>query len=775
MKDINKMKDNNTIIIKNNHNDKIYVHTFSHHNQICLFSHIHSKLIDHLKIRHNKLLIFKKILEVYLIEITNFAKYQKKYNKNKINLFINSACPYELLLFSSLIKCNILCNVSIRNICNSLHKQTFQKKQSIYNIFLSNKIKNKILTSIKKSVVPTNDIIVKSPKLILNNLHINKNCHMNKLKTYQVTNSNFFNMKQINNKNKKKLSYNNLNNYSNILQKQNYYNIKHIQKKKKKKKLCKLKNIKNIFMPKKKNSCLLSNIITNNNTYIFSKLNNKVIINYKHALDTLKNIRKTIQINSKHSQYNIQNQMNNLTNHPTNHKEKQIQMGKKETNNDFKKSNHKINCIFMTQKNKKYIVKKKIEDLQNQIKSYELKDKKMYKSNKLNRGNHNICDQNEIEDTNKCYNNNNDDDTYKNYNNDDTYKNYNNDNTYKNYNDDDHGNHESVKCTENKTNNEKSHSIKDNKIIQENIKKIKDFEKKYKSIQDNKNKTKYIKQQREFKLKINTRNKNIKLLQTKKLKNVHIKNYKKINKKNFISIIHADKKGNNTRIKFKINNENFNHPKIIEEKKKITYIKNKKCGTQLVNTTSKLLQHNNTCNNQKIEEKNDIIYNNQKNILTCKYSNTFSTKNKQNNNYHKNHFINLLSQTNKNKVLSSNSCVKYKLSDFSNKYKNNIFNEEKCSVLSKKDNIHTNHNHQTYDITNKISKNKYYNNNTSENYNNILEYYNKHKHISHNDNYIYNQHEDNILYNSSNSMESINNKKGTRIKNVKFQNQYFFF
>ncbi|ETW42191.1 hypothetical protein PFNF135_03689 [Plasmodium falciparum NF135/5.C10] len=528
-------------------------------------------------------------------------------------------------------------------------------------------------------------------------------------------------------------------------------------------------------MPKKKNSCLLSNIITNNNTYIFSKLNNKVIINYKHALDTLKNIRKTIQINSKHSQYNIQNQMNNLTNHPTNHKEKQIQMGKKETNNDFKKSNHKINCIFMTQKNKKYIVKKKIEDLQNQIKSYELKDKKMYKSNKLNRGNHNICDQNEIEDTNKCYNNNNDDDTYKNYNNDDTYKNYNNDNTYKNYNDDDHGNHESVKCTENKTNNEKSHSIKDNKIIQENIKKIKDFEKKYKSIQDNKNKTKYIKQQREFKLKINTRNKNIKLLQTKKLKNVHIKNYKKINKKNFISIIHADKKGNNTRIKFKINNENFNHPKIIEEKKKITYIKNKKCGTQLVNTTSKLLQHNNTCNNQKIEEKNDIIYNNQKNILTCKYSNTFSTKNKQNNNYHKNHFINLLSQTNKNKVLSSNSCVKYKLSDFSNKYKNNIFNEEKCSVLSKKDNIHTNHNHQTYDITNKISKNKYYNNNTSENYNNILEYYNKHKHISHNDNYIYNQHEDNILYNSSNSMESINNKKGTRIKNVKFQNQYFFF
>ncbi|KNC36676.1 hypothetical protein PFLG_02007 [Plasmodium falciparum RAJ116] len=395
-----------------------------------------------------------------------------------------------------------------------------------------------------------------------------------------------------------------------------------------------------------------------------------------------------------------------------------------------------INCIFMPKRLKKFFEKNRGLN-KNQIKSYELKDKKMYKSNKLNRGNHNICDQNEIEDTNKCYNNNNDDDTYKNYNNDDTYKNYNNDNTYKNYNDDDHGNHERVRY--------------------------------------NKNKTKYIKQQREFKLKINTRNKNIKLLQTKKLKNVHIKNYKKINKKNFISIIHADKKGNNTRIKFKINNENFNHPKIIEEKKKITYIKNKKCGTQLVNTTSKLLQHNNTCNNQKIEEKNDIIYNNQKNILTCKYSNTFSTKNKQNNNYHKNHFINLLSQTNKNKVLSSNSCVKYKLSDFSNKYKNNIFNEEKCSVLSKKDNIHTNHNHQTYDITNKISKNKYYNNNTSENYNNILEYYNKHKHISHNDNYIYNQHEDNILYNSSNSMESINNKKGTRIKNVKFQNQYFFF
>ncbi|SCM08853.1 conserved Plasmodium protein, unknown function [Plasmodium chabaudi adami] len=111
----------------------------------------YSDLIQCLMTHYQKISIFRKILDVYLIELKNFKKYQKEYTNNKLHFIASSKCPYNLLLFSFGIKCKWLSEICIRHICNNFNLNEFDKEKKLYFSFLSEKIKTKILNEFKES------------------------------------------------------------------------------------------------------------------------------------------------------------------------------------------------------------------------------------------------------------------------------------------------------------------------------------------------------------------------------------------------------------------------------------------------------------------------------------------------------------------------------------------------------------------------------------------------------------------------------------------------
>ncbi|KJP90294.1 hypothetical protein AK88_00142 [Plasmodium fragile] len=123
---------------------------------------IHNKLENHLNIHYRKIFIFKQILNIYLIELNNFKKYHKDYMISKINILINSKCPYDLLLFSILVKSKTLCEISVRKICHNFDITNFQTNKKIYAVFLNKKIKNNILKKIKTTVGENAYVTLKS-------------------------------------------------------------------------------------------------------------------------------------------------------------------------------------------------------------------------------------------------------------------------------------------------------------------------------------------------------------------------------------------------------------------------------------------------------------------------------------------------------------------------------------------------------------------------------------------------------------------------------------
>ncbi|ANQ08224.1 Uncharacterized protein PCOAH_00027410 [Plasmodium coatneyi] len=123
---------------------------------------IHKKLENHLNIHYRKIFMFKQILEIYLIELKNFKKYQKDYMIGKINILINCKCPYDLLLFSILVKSKSLCEISVRKICHNFDITNFQTNKKIYALFLNKKIKNNILKKIKTTVGENAYVTLKS-------------------------------------------------------------------------------------------------------------------------------------------------------------------------------------------------------------------------------------------------------------------------------------------------------------------------------------------------------------------------------------------------------------------------------------------------------------------------------------------------------------------------------------------------------------------------------------------------------------------------------------
>ncbi|KEG02334.1 conserved Plasmodium protein, unknown function [Plasmodium vinckei vinckei] len=111
----------------------------------------YSDLIQCLMTHYQKISIFRKILDIYLIELKNFKKYQKEYTNNKLHFIASSKCPYNLLLFSFGIKCKWLSEICIRHICNNFNLNEFDKEKKLYFSFLSEKIKTKILNKFKES------------------------------------------------------------------------------------------------------------------------------------------------------------------------------------------------------------------------------------------------------------------------------------------------------------------------------------------------------------------------------------------------------------------------------------------------------------------------------------------------------------------------------------------------------------------------------------------------------------------------------------------------
>ncbi|CAD2092220.1 conserved Plasmodium protein, unknown function [Plasmodium vinckei lentum] len=111
----------------------------------------YSDLIQCLMTHYQKISIFRKILDIYLIELKNFKKYQKEYTNNKLHFIASSKCPYNLLLFSFGIKCKWLSEICIRHICNNFNLNEFDKEKKLYFSLLSEKIKTKILNKFKES------------------------------------------------------------------------------------------------------------------------------------------------------------------------------------------------------------------------------------------------------------------------------------------------------------------------------------------------------------------------------------------------------------------------------------------------------------------------------------------------------------------------------------------------------------------------------------------------------------------------------------------------
>ncbi|ETB57510.1 hypothetical protein YYC_04394 [Plasmodium yoelii 17X] len=116
-----------------------------------ILSSFYSDLIQCLITHYQKISIFRKILDIYLIELKNFKKYQKEYIYNKLHFITNSKCSYNLLLFSFVIKCKWLSEISIRDICNNFNLNKFDKEKKQYFYFLSKKIKMKILNKFKEN------------------------------------------------------------------------------------------------------------------------------------------------------------------------------------------------------------------------------------------------------------------------------------------------------------------------------------------------------------------------------------------------------------------------------------------------------------------------------------------------------------------------------------------------------------------------------------------------------------------------------------------------
>ncbi|SCN12921.1 conserved Plasmodium protein, unknown function [Plasmodium malariae] len=117
--------------------------------QVNFFSNFFTKLISYLNVHFKKLFIFKNILDIYLIELKNFKKYYKEYIYNKFTIFVSSKCPYDLLLFSFLVKCKCLCQLSLRNICSNLNINKFHKYKNVYSLLLNRKLKYNILKKVK--------------------------------------------------------------------------------------------------------------------------------------------------------------------------------------------------------------------------------------------------------------------------------------------------------------------------------------------------------------------------------------------------------------------------------------------------------------------------------------------------------------------------------------------------------------------------------------------------------------------------------------------------
>ncbi|CAD2104974.1 hypothetical protein YYG_02025 [Plasmodium vinckei petteri] len=111
----------------------------------------YSDLIQCLMTHYQKISIFRKILDIYLIELKNFKKYQKEYTNNKLHFIASSKCPYNLLLFSFGIKCKWLSEICIRHICNNFNLNEFDNEKKLYFSLLSEKIKTKILNKFKES------------------------------------------------------------------------------------------------------------------------------------------------------------------------------------------------------------------------------------------------------------------------------------------------------------------------------------------------------------------------------------------------------------------------------------------------------------------------------------------------------------------------------------------------------------------------------------------------------------------------------------------------
>ncbi|CRG96456.1 conserved Plasmodium protein, unknown function [Plasmodium gallinaceum] len=554
------------------------------------FQNIYNKLADHLKNSYEKMLIFKKILDIYLIELKNIKKYQKEYTFNKVNILISSKCPYDLLIFSIIIQCKNLCEISIRNICNTFDFSNFRKEKNFYFLFLNKKIKTNFLKKIKKIV--RNDVYIELKKILFykelnrlmnNSLNIKTEEKSKLNKNYENNSDNkFFNNCLIGSF---KDNQTNLENKNELIKVQMENKMKKFK--------CKIKE------KIEKNTSFLSNVTTNN-LYMCSSLSNYENIKYFEGVDQIlktnntlslvKNIRKSLNINS-YSRFN----------YSSDEKEKLTEEKKDVNSSSFMKNkniNFKCdaskNFIMLTSPKRKEFFKNKINSLKNVFKNYELeahsemKNKNKKKNNikkivfrkDVNENNEKLCNSSVYNLKENVLKKN----EYINQINlkkknssellQDSKINKNNFVFFGEHKSDNCLNNDNVKLKLEKNNCEG----KKQKII-ENIENIKEIEKKYKRLKEIEKKEKLKKKLHELKLKKITKNNNIKILKNKALKT---------KKELYTSLVKKDINGFNTVIKFKINNDGHYESK--NKKNQRTFLKNQtkndfKSESYLVNKT----------------------------------------------------------------------------------------------------------------------------------------------------------------------------------------------
>ncbi|CRH00277.1 conserved Plasmodium protein, unknown function [Plasmodium relictum] len=534
--------------------------------QKVFYRNIYNKLTDHLKNNYEKILIFKKILDIYLIELKNFKKYQKQYIFNKVNILISSKCPYDLLIFSIIIQCKNLCEISIRNICNNFDFNNFQKEKNFYFLFLNRKIKNTFLKKIKKIV--SADVYTELKKILfykqLNRL-MNKSLSI-KTEEENKLNRNYENNSQGEFYNECLISCFEVNKIN--LKKKN--ELREDQKDNKKK-----KSIKEKKGRIKKNDSFLSNVTTNNLSTC-SSMNNYENMKYLENLDQIlktnntlslvKNIRKSLNINS-HCKSNDSSE----------EKEKLIEEKKimnSLPNVEHKNMNTKYdaskNFIMLNSLKKKKSLKNEINSLKNIFKNYELEAETEIKNknNKKNNTKKIIFEEN----VNKFYFDSFNDNYQKpcnlsicNLKENISKKNYINHKNLKtkNYSEflqdsktnksnigvyEEHRNQSCLSDINGKLKLEKNNCQKKKMKIIENIENIKEIEKKYKRLKDIERKEKLKKTLHELKLKKITKKNNMNILKNRALKT----------KREFCtSLVKKDINGFNTIIKFKINNDGY--------------------------------------------------------------------------------------------------------------------------------------------------------------------------------------------------------------------------